>query len=166
MTLLRFMLAGFIGLIFMVVMVAQPVAAFASGTDKDEESQTAAAADTSNAAAVQAGDDDGALNLAQPDFTVVTLPTTLRLPRYKGAFRVTHRFNRPLGVGDFGDLVADLFGLDASSLVGLEYRFGLLPGGQVGIHRTSNKTIQFFGQYRSGAPERGHARGFGRARRR
>jgi hypothetical protein len=92
-------------------------------------------------------DPDRDINFAQPDFTLAALPTTLRLPRYKSAFRVTHRFGRPLGSGDFGDLVEDLFGLDSGALIGLEYRFGLIRGGQVGIHRTSNKTIEFFGQY-------------------
>ena len=83
----------------------------------------------------------------QPDFTIVNLPTTLRLPRFKSAFRVTHRFGRPLGAGDFGDLAGDLFGLDSGAQIGLEYRFGMMRGVQVGIHRTSNKTIEFFGQY-------------------
>jgi hypothetical protein len=32
-------------------------------------------------------------------------------------------------------------------VIGLEYRFGIVPGGQIGIHRTSDKTIEFFGQY-------------------
>lgn len=92
-------------------------------------------------------DPDLDLNFSQPDFTIVTLPTTLRLPRFKSAFRVTHRFGRPLGAGDLGDLVGDLFGLDSGSQIGLEYRFGLMRGLQAGIHRTSNKTIEFFGQY-------------------
>ena len=95
----------------------------------------------------QKDDPDRDVNLAQPDFTLAALPTTLRLPRYKSAFRITHRFGRPLGSGDFGDLVADLFGLDNGALIGLEYRFGIFRGAQLGIHRTSNKTIQFFGQY-------------------
>lgn len=102
-------------------------------------------------------DPDRDINFAQPDFTLVALPTTLRVPRHKSAFRVTHRFGRPLGAGDFGDLVEDLFGLDSGALIGLEYRFGLFRGAQVGLHRTSNKTIQFFGLYdvrnqRDGAP--------------
>ena len=92
-------------------------------------------------------DPDRDVNLAQPDFNLAALPTTLRLPRYRSAFRITHRFGRPLGEGDFGDLLEDLFGLDGGAIIGLEYRFGLIRGGQLGIHRTSNKTIQFFGQY-------------------
>ncbi len=86
-------------------------------------------------------------NPAQPDFTLINLPTTLRLPRYKSAFRVTHRFARPLGSGDFSSLLEDFFGLDSGAQIGLEYRFGLFRGAQVGIHRTSDRTIEFFGQY-------------------
>jgi len=94
-----------------------------------------------------ADDPDLDINFAQPDFTLVALPTTLRLPRFKSAFRVTHRFTRPLGVGDFSDLASDLFGIDSGAQIGLEYRFGLMRGMQVGIHRTSTKTIEFFTQY-------------------
>lgn len=118
---------------------AQP----AGGTPETTEPPPPAAATT---AAAQ-DDPDRDVNLAQPDFSVITLPTTLRVPRFKSAFRITHRFGRPLGAGDFGDLVSDLFGLDSGSLVGLEYRFGLFRGAQVGINRTSNRDIQFFGQY-------------------
>jgi hypothetical protein len=106
----------------------------------------------------QADDDpDRDPNRSQPDFTIVNLPTTLRVPRFKSAFRVTHRFTRPFGAGDFGDLAGDLFGLDAGALIGLEYRFGLMRGLQVGLLRTSDKTIEFFTQYnvlnqRDGAP--------------
>jgi len=93
------------------------------------------------------GDPDLDFVPLQPDFMLITLPTTLRVPRFKGAFRVTHRFGRPLGAGDFGDLAEDLFGLDSGAQIGLEYRFGLMRGLQAGIHRTSNKTIEFFSQY-------------------
>src|SRR4029453_3341563 len=74
------------------------------------------------------------------------LPTTLRIPRFGSSFRVTHRFTRPLGQGDFGDLVADGFGIDNGAQIGLEYRFGIMSGTQIGFHRTSDRTIQFFGQ--------------------
>lgn len=92
-------------------------------------------------------DPDLDINLAQPDFTLVALPTTLRVPRHKSAFRVTHRFTRALGAGDFGSLVEDFFGLDSGAQIGLEYRFGLMSGTQVGIHRTSTRTIEFFAQH-------------------
>lgn len=92
-------------------------------------------------------DPDREMNFAQPDFTINALPTTLRLPKNSLAFRVTHRFARPLGEGDFGSLLEDFFALDSGAQIGLELRYGLVPGGQVGIHRTSDRTIQFFGQY-------------------
>jgi hypothetical protein len=98
-------------------------------------------------ALAQDDDPDRDLRLAQPDFTIITLPTTLRLPQFKSAFRVTHRFARPLGEGDFGDLLDDFFGLDSGAQIGLEYRFGIFRGAQIGIHRTSDKTIEFFSQY-------------------
>ena len=98
-------------------------------------------------ALAQEDDPDRDLQLSQPDFTIVNLPTTLRVPRFKSAFRVTHRFARPLGQGDFGSLVEDLFGLDNGAQIGLEYRFGIMSGTQIGIYRTSNRTIEFFAQY-------------------
>ena len=100
-------------------------------------------------ALAQAPKDDPDLdpNKAQPDFGLATLATNLRLPRHKMVFRMTHRFGRPLGQGDFSDLLADFFGFDSGALIGLELRYGLFRGAQVGIYRTSDRTIQFFGQY-------------------
>ena len=92
-------------------------------------------------------DPDQNLDALQPDFTLSALPTTLRVPRFKGAFRVTHRFGRPLGSGSFGSLASDFFGLDSSSQIGLEYRFGVMRGMQAGIYRTNDRTIEFFTQY-------------------
>jgi hypothetical protein len=93
--------------------------------------------------------DDPDLDLVplQPDFSVISMPTALRLPRYKSAFRITHRFGRPLGSGDFASLAEDLFGIDSGAQIGLEYRFGIMRGAQLGIHRTSDRTIELFAQY-------------------
>lgn len=91
-------------------------------------------------------DPDRRLDPLQPDFNLAALPTTLRVPRGRSAFRVTHRFTRPLGRGDFGDLLSDFFGFDSGAQIGLEFRYGLLPGTQIGVHRTSDRTIQIFGQ--------------------
>ena len=107
----------------------------------------AAAATTTPSAAQDAPQvtaSDRAVNPAQPDFTLIGLPTTLRIPRFRSAFRVTHRFTRSLGSGDFGDLAYDFFGLDSGAQIGLEYRFGIMAGTQLGIHRTSDRAIQFF----------------------
>lgn len=116
--------------------------------DASSTSETEQAASASAPPAAQADtDDDMVLRPAEPDFTVINLPTTLRLPRHKSAFRVTHRFARSWGDGDFGELLEDFFGLDSGALIGLEYRFGIIRGGQIGIHRNSDRTIEFFGQY-------------------
>jgi hypothetical protein len=90
---------------------------------------------------------DRAVNPSQPDFTIVTLPTTLRMPRFRSSFRVTHRFTRRLGEGSFKDLASDFFGFDSGAQIGLEYRFGIIAGTQIGIYRTSDRTIQFFAQH-------------------
>ena len=90
--------------------------------------------------------DDSALNRSQPDFTLINLPTGLRLPKGKIAFRVTHRFTRPLGEGDFGDLAGDC----------LRHRLRRVDRPRVPVRAscpacrsactgTSDKTIQFFG---------------------
>jgi hypothetical protein len=98
--------------------------------------------------AARAQDDDAkALKLEEPDFTLITLPTSLRLPTLGSAFRVTHRFTRPLN-DNFGDVASDLFGIDSGASIGLEYRFGIVPNGQIGLHRTNNRTIALFAQYR------------------
>jgi hypothetical protein len=122
-----------------IVIGALPSVALAQATANAPASGAAAQGDDADA--------DADLNLSQPDFTLITIPTTLRLPRFKGAFRVTHRFGRPLGQGDFGNLAEDLFGLDSGAQIGLEYRFGLARGWQAGIYRTSDRTIQFFTNY-------------------
>src|SRR4051794_25639502 len=50
-------------------------------------------------------DDDTVINPAEPDYTLISLPTSLRLAQFKSAFRVTHRFARPLTT-DVGGLAA------------------------------------------------------------
>jgi hypothetical protein len=92
-------------------------------------------------------DEEDGISVVQPDFTLVNGHTTLALPKFGSAFRVTHRFTRPLDEGDFGSLVEDFFGFDGGAQIGLEYRFGVWTGAQVGIYRTSDRNIQFFSQY-------------------
>ena len=84
---------------------------------------------------------------SEPDFTLVSLPTTLRLPAGRWGFRVAHRFTRGLGEGSFGDLASDFFGLDSGAIVGLEVRYGIRPGLQLALLRTSDRTMQFLGQF-------------------
>lgn len=133
-----------IGLAALLLAFAAPAFAQGGAPEPPDGQQPAAAP----AAPAQPEDDpDLDINFAQPDFSVISLPTTLRVPRHRSAFRVTHRFGRPLGQGSFGDLVDDLFGLDSGARIGLEYRFGLRRGTQIGFHRSSfDKTLQLFAQ--------------------
>jgi hypothetical protein len=94
----------------------------------------------------RSADEDMNLRPAEPDFTLIALPTALRLPHFKSAFRVTHRFTQPLNA-NAGDVASNLFGLDSGAQIGLEYRIGIVKNGEVGIHRTSDKTIELFSQY-------------------
>ena len=125
-------------IVAMAVLAGLAPAATAQTADPGAPTQTAATAPVEPS--------DRAVDPSEPDFTLIGLPTTLRMPKFASAFRVTHRFTRSLGQGDFGDLLADGFGTDGGAQIGLEYRFGLLSGTQVSVHRTSDKTIQFLGQ--------------------
>jgi hypothetical protein len=124
-----------------------PLAAASQDDPKDARPDPPAAAPdpaaTTAAADDQDDDPDTDVNLAQPDFTLIGLPTTLRLPVMKSAFRITHRFGRPLGQGDLSDLIQDAFGFDSGATIGFEYRFGILRATQVVFHRTNDRTIQF-----------------------
>jgi hypothetical protein len=45
-------------------------------------------------------------------------------------------------------LAGDAFGIDNGALIGLEYRMGVTPNGQVIVHRARiNKSIEFLGEY-------------------
>ena len=96
-----------------------------------------------------AGDDDDAvLVLAEPDFRVLNLPSTLRLPRHASSFQLTHRFNGNLRRGGLDDNAGNLFGLDQGAAVGFDYRFGLARHLQAAVYRTAiDKTFQFSGKY-------------------
>ena len=84
----------------------------------------------------------------QVELNVITLPTTQSLRSHQSYFRLTHRFNRDLTLGDFSDLAQDLFALDNGALLGLEYRFGITSNVQAGIYRsTIDKTLQVFGRW-------------------
>jgi hypothetical protein len=106
-----------------------------------------AATSSSASTAAQDDDPDRDPNDSQPDFYVATLNTNLRLPKGKMAFRLTHRFLRTLGEGDFGDLASRFFGLDSGAQIGLELKYAPFRATQVGIYRTSDRTIQLQGQY-------------------
>lgn len=93
-------------------------------------------------------DDPAELDLAEPDFVVVNLPTTLRLPRFKSNFRITHRFAGNLANRSFSESAADLFGMDQGAIIGFEYRINLMRSLQVAAFRTNfDKTFMFYGKY-------------------
>ena len=93
-------------------------------------------------------EDVGVLSPTEPDFVVVNLPTTLRLPLFKGNFRISHRFVGNLREGSFGDQAGDLFGMDLGAVIGFEYRMAVTRRLQVVFHRTSqDRTIQLYGKY-------------------
>ncbi|MEZ5421107.1 MAG: hypothetical protein R2708_27735 [Vicinamibacterales bacterium] len=55
-----------------------------------------------------------------------------------------HRFGRPLGAGDFSDLVEDFFSAStAGPRSASAYRYGPLKATQIAVHRTNDRTIQF-----------------------
>ena len=125
-----------------VVMVA---VALVCGAGRDAEARRQDPAPPP--APAQTAPSERAVDPSQPDFTLIALPTNLRMPKFASAFRVTHRFTRSLGQGDFGDLLSDALGVDGGAQVGLEFRFGVWSGTQIGIHRTSDRTIQLFLQH-------------------
>jgi hypothetical protein len=98
--------------------------------------------------AAEAIDDDSAPVAAEPDFRVLNLPSTLRLPRHASNFQLTHRFNGNLRRGTLGDNAGNLFGLDQGAAVGFEYRFAVARGAQVAVYRTAiDKAFQFHGKW-------------------
>src|SRR5687767_6479984 len=102
----------------------------------------------SQSGAPAADDDDAAPVLAEPDFRVLNLPSTLRLPLHGSSFQLTHRFNGNLRQGSFNENAGNLFGLDQGAAVGFEYRFGIARHVQAAVYRTAiDKTLQFYGKY-------------------
>ena len=92
--------------------------------------------------------DDSQLVLAEPDFAVVNLPTTLRLPKWGQSFRLTHRFLDNLRTGTFLDHLDDVFGLDNGAVIALEYRISPIRHTQFVFFRNNvDKTIMFSGRW-------------------
>src|SRR5215813_7309330 len=115
-----------LGLFAVLLFAASPAFAQSSGADTD---------------------DDAVLTPAEPDYRVINLPTTLRLPLYKSSFELTHRFNGNLR-NDFSDQAASLFGIDEGATVGFEYRFAPLRRLQLVAYRTGyDRTIQLYAKW-------------------
>jgi hypothetical protein len=130
----------YLHLLLALVIVAGAASSAAAQTTTDP-------AATAPPATTQDDDPDRDPNDSQPDFYVATLNTNLRLPKGAMAFRLTHRFLRTLGDGDFGDLAARFFGLDSGAQIGLDLKYAPFSGAQLGVYRTSDRTIQFQGSY-------------------
>lgn len=129
--------------LFTVLMSAAAAAQEAQPTSDRSRNPRASQSD------VPAGDNDAAeLVLAEPDFRVLNLPSTLRLPLHGSSFQLTHRFNGNLRQGSVGGNASNLFGLDQGAVVGFEYRFGIARHLQAAVYRTAiDKTFQFYGKY-------------------
>jgi uncharacterized beta barrel domain-containing protein DUF5777 len=92
----------------------------------------------------QSPDDPAILDPIEPDYSLVNLPTTLRLPRHAGNFHLTHRFNENLRNDEFTTQVQNLFGLDTGANIGLEFRWGVIRNLEAIVQRTSiSRDIQF-----------------------
>jgi hypothetical protein len=93
-------------------------------------------------------DDDATPQPTEPDFVLINLPTTLRLPTHKGNFRLTHRFQGNLRQESFGHQASNLFGLDNGAAIGFEFRYAVARRVQAAIYRTNiDKATQFYGKF-------------------
>jgi Membrane bound beta barrel domain (DUF5777) len=93
-------------------------------------------------------DDDGRLDLAEPDFVVINLPSTLRLPVHAGNFHLTHRFDGNLRDGSFSDQLSSLFGVDVGAAMSFEYRFGIMRHLEAIASRANrSRAIEFSAKY-------------------
>jgi hypothetical protein len=135
-------------LFFLVAPGAGPAAAQSSDPPSPDPPASPATTATSPAVAQPAGDDDAALDVAEPDFTLVNLPTTMRLPLHKGDFHLTHRFNGNLRQGNFGSQASNLFGIDEGAEISFEYRYAVARHLEVAASRTNfDRMIQLYGKY-------------------
>jgi hypothetical protein len=113
------------------------------------------ASTAASASKSSAQDDPAVLAPAEPDVVVLNLPTTMRMPLFKGNFRLTHRFAGNLRNGSFGEQAGNLFGLDQGAIIGFEYRMAVARDTQAAFYRSSfDKTIQLYGKY-DGIRQRG-----------
>ena len=120
-----------------------PSSQTASGDQQQSGSTTAPA--QQSASADQSSDDERITPPGEPEFRLINLPTTLRLPKHKATFELTHRFDGNLREGSFAENASNLFGLDQGAAVGLEFRYAVARHVEAAIYRTNiDKTIQFY----------------------
>ena len=128
--------------------MANLAAASAVSAQSPPETTAATPAPSAVARAAAAEDDAAVLSPAEPDFVVVNLPTAMRLPRFKGNFRLTHRFAGNLRRGSFSQQASTLFGIDQGATIGFEYRMAVARDVQAAFYRSSfDQTIQLYGKY-------------------
>lgn len=97
---------------------------------------------------IRTQDPDARIDLTQPDFRLVNLPTTLLMPVRRFNFEMTHRFNGNFLNGSFTEQLENLFGLDQGASIGLGLRYGLVRHVHVTVFRTNiERTIQFSGRW-------------------
>jgi hypothetical protein len=121
-----------------------PAPSASQGQQQEQQAAPPAAA----AAQPPADDDDEKLDLSEPDYSVINLPSTLRLPAHKGDFHLVHRFGENLRGDSFNVQLENLFGIDEGATIGLEFRFGLMKHLEGVVLRTNNgRTIQFQAKY-------------------
>ncbi len=125
--------------LFLTALATSPVWASPATPTSDAAPPAAAQADD---------DDDAAFQPAEPDFRIINLPTTMRLPLFKGNFDLTHRFAGNLRRGSFADQASRLFGIDDGATVGFGYRFAIARHVEAVAYRTGTaRTIQIYGKY-------------------
>lgn len=135
------------------ILLATAVMAFAlpspvNGQTPEAGSTDSTAAASTTPAQTAADDDDAKLDPAEPDFVVINLPSTMRLPRHGSNFHMTHRFEGNLRDGSFTDQLSNFFGVDVGASIGLEYRFGLMRHLQAIVQRNNRgRAIQFSAKY-------------------
>jgi hypothetical protein len=139
-------------LISLSVVASISLAAVPSYARQADDKKTPPAAEAATASALDAApaddDDHERLRPAEPDFSLVNLPTTLPLPQYKSNFHLTHRFNGNLRRNDFGENASNLFGLDQGAAISFEYRFGVTKHLEAIASRSNiGKAIQFTAKY-------------------
>jgi hypothetical protein len=135
-------------IVFSAVALCTVLTSAAAAQEPQPASDSSLSEPVSQSDVITANDDDAVLILAEPDFRVLNLPSTLPLPLHGSSFQLTHRFNGNLRRGSFGGNASGLFGLDQGAVVGFEYRFGIARHLQAAVYRTAiDKTFQFYGKY-------------------
>lgn len=135
----------FITFIFAAVVAVLIVPSAAHGQSPSTNSTASTPTPATQAAS---DDDDGRLDPAEPDFVVINLPSTLRLPLHKGNFHMSHRFEGNLRDGSFTDQLSNFFGVDVGAAISLEYRFGIMKHLEAIVSRANRgRVIAFSAKY-------------------